>query len=182
MIVPQADLTGASGEALLSLSRFQFGGGARLSGNFATGGRDLPRIEGRIEQDGSAGFTAHMAMATYQADGGSVAVPSLAVVSRGDRIGFAGAAIVSGDLPGGHAEGLLLPLSGNWSSAVGLALWRGRSAHHQPCAPRMTHMSKAHSAANVELTACKYSLISTRLSQFSCRDVAFHIKRFAFRA
>jgi hypothetical protein len=27
-------------------------------------------------------------------------------------------------LPGGHAEGLLLPLSGNWSSAGGLALWR----------------------------------------------------------
>jgi hypothetical protein len=128
LIVPQADLTGRSGERLLSLSRFQFGGGAnglpRLSGNFVTGGRDLPRIEGRIEQDGSAGFTARMAMATYQADGGSIAVPSLAVVSRGDRLGFAGAAIVSGDLPGGHAGGLLLPLSGNWSSASGLALWR----------------------------------------------------------
>jgi hypothetical protein len=63
-------------------------------------------------------------MATYQAEGGSVAVPSLAIVSKGEAIGFSGRSIVSGDLPGGHAEGLLLPLSGNWSSAGGLALWR----------------------------------------------------------
>jgi hypothetical protein len=63
-------------------------------------------------------------MATYQAEGGSVAVPSLAIASKGDAIGFSGRSIVSGDLPGGHAEGLLLPLSGNWSSAGGLALWR----------------------------------------------------------
>jgi hypothetical protein len=128
LIVPQATLTGGSGEHVLSLSRFQYGGGGgglpRLSGSFATGGRDLPRIEGRILQRGNEGFTAQLAMATYQADGGSVAVPSLAVVSKGEAIGFAGRAIVSGDLPGGHAEGLLLPLSGNWSSAAGLALWR----------------------------------------------------------
>jgi hypothetical protein len=63
-------------------------------------------------------------MATYQAEGGSVAVPSLAIASKDDAIGFSGRSIVSGDLPGGHAEGLLLPLSGNWSSAGGLALWR----------------------------------------------------------
>jgi hypothetical protein len=128
LIVPQAALTGGSGERVLSLSRIQYGGGGnglpRLSGNFATGGRDLPRIEGRIVQRGSEGFTAQLAMATYQAEGGSVAVPSLAIASKDDAIGFSGRSIVSGDLPGGHAEGLLLPLSGNWSSAGGLALWR----------------------------------------------------------
>jgi hypothetical protein len=128
LVVPEAALTGGSGERLFSLSRFQYGGGRnglpRLSGSFATGGRDLPRIEGRILQRGSEGFTAQLAMARYEADGGSIAVPSLAVVSKGEAIGFAGRAIVSGDLPGGHAEGLLLPLSGNWSSAAGLALWR----------------------------------------------------------
>lgn len=128
LIVPQADLTGGSGQRVLSLSRFQYGSGggglARLSGNFTTGGRDLPRIEGRIDQNGGEGFIARVAMATYQADGGSIAIPSLAVVSRGSRVGFAGRAIVSGDLPGGHADGLLLPLSGNWSHAAGLALWR----------------------------------------------------------
>jgi hypothetical protein len=128
LVVPEATLTGGSGERVLSLSRFQYGGGGgglpRLSGNFATGGRDLPRIEGRVVQRGSEGFTANLALATYRADGGSIAVPSLAIVSKDQAIGFAGRAIVSGDLPGGHAEGLLLPLSGNWSSAAGLALWR----------------------------------------------------------
>jgi hypothetical protein len=128
LIVPQANLVGGSGASVLSLSRFQYGGGGgglpRLSGNFATGGRDLPRIEGRITQSGGEGFTAKLAMANYSAEGGSVALPSLAIVSRGDRLGFAGQAILSGDLPGGHAEGLLLPVSGNWSRATGLALWR----------------------------------------------------------
>ncbi|MGZ3267868.1 MAG: YdbH domain-containing protein [Croceibacterium sp.] len=128
LIVPQAALTGGSGERVLSLSRFQFGGGGgglpRLSGNFATGGRDLPQIEGRVEQNGSDGFTAQLAMAAYQTAGASVAVPSLAIVSKGDRIGFAGRTIVSGDLPGGHADGLLLPVSGYWSPAAGLAMWR----------------------------------------------------------
>lgn len=128
LVVPEATLTGGSGERVLSLSGFQYSGGVdglpRLSGNFATGGRDLPRIEGRVVQRGHEGFTANLAMATYQADGGSIAVPSLAIASKGAALGFAGRAIVSGDLPGGHAEGLLLPLSGNWSSAAGLALWR----------------------------------------------------------
>ena len=128
LIVPQASLTGGSGERVLTLSRFQYGGGGgglpRLSGNFGTGGRDLPRIEGQIEQRGNEGFTARLAMATYRADGGGLAVPDLAIVSKGQGIGFAGRAIVSGDLPGGHAEGLLLPISGNWSRAAGLALWR----------------------------------------------------------
>jgi hypothetical protein len=127
LTIPQAALTGGSGERLLTLSRVQYGGGGdlpRLSGNFATGGRDLPRIEGRIVQRGGEGFAAQLAMATYAADGGSIAVPDLAIVAKGAGVGFAGRAIVSGDLPGGHAEGLLLPLSGNWSSAAGLALWR----------------------------------------------------------
>ncbi len=127
LTVPQAALTGGSGERVLTLSRFQYGVGGglpRLSGNFATGGRDLPRIEGRVVQRGSEGFTAQLAMATYAAGGGSIAVPSLAIVSKGASVGFAGRSIVSGDLPGGHADGLLLPLSGNWSSAAGLALWR----------------------------------------------------------
>jgi len=128
LVVPQASLAGGSGERLLSLTRFQYGlaenGFARISGNFASGGRDLPRIEGRIERRGNEGFSARLAMATYRAEGGSLAIPSLALVSRGGVLGFSGSAILSGDLPGGHAEGLLLPLSGNWSGSAGLAMWR----------------------------------------------------------
>lgn len=128
LVIPQATVTGGSGQRVLSLSRFQYGdsGGGlpRLSGNFATGGRDLPRIEGRIQRRGIAGFTARLAMATYEAEGGSLAIPSLALVSEGERLGFSGRAVLSGDLPDGHAAGLLLPLSGNWSSESGLAMWR----------------------------------------------------------
>jgi hypothetical protein len=128
LVIPQASVIGGSGEPLLSLSRFQYGndsaGIPRLAGSIATGGRDLPRIEASIQQQGSGGFSAQLAMATYQAPGGSIAIPSLALVSKGNRIGFAGRAILSGDLPGGHAEGLLLPISGNWSRTAGLAVWR----------------------------------------------------------
>jgi hypothetical protein len=128
LVVPQASVTGGSGQRILALSRFQYGGGPtgapRLLGNFTTGGRDLPRIDGRIEERGNGGFAARLAMATYQAGRAAVAVPELAIVSNGTGIGFSGRAIVSGDLPGGHTEGLLLPVSGNWSAPAGFALWR----------------------------------------------------------
>jgi hypothetical protein len=128
LVVPQAAVIGGSGEPVLSLSRFQYGNAAggvpRIAGNIATGGRDLPRIEAQIEQQGAEGFEARVTMATYQARGGSIAIPSLAIVSKGDRIGFSGRTILSGDLPGGHADGLLLPVSGYWSQASGLAVWR----------------------------------------------------------
>jgi hypothetical protein len=127
-VVPQAHLTGGSGQRIVALSRFQYGwsgrGLPRLSGNFSTGGRDLPRIEGRIERRGADGFTARLAMAEYAADGARLAIPSLALVSTGEGLGFSGSAVASGRLPGGEARNLRLPLSGNWSSAGGLNLWR----------------------------------------------------------
>ncbi len=128
LVIPQASVIGGSGQPVLSLSRFQYGssqtGVPRLAGNIATGGRDLPRIEARIDQQGTGGFRARLTMAAYQAQGGSIAIPSLALVSKGNRIGFAGRTILSGDLPDGHADGLLVPVSGNWSSTSGLAMWR----------------------------------------------------------
>ena len=126
--VPQASLTGGSGQRLLTLSRFQYGsaGGGlpRLSGNFATGGRDLPRIEGRIEQRGAEGFTARLAMAEYAAERARLAIPGLVLVSSGDGLGFSGSVVASGELPGGETRNLRLPLSGNWSRTAGLSLWR----------------------------------------------------------
>jgi hypothetical protein len=128
VVVPQAHLTGGSGQRLVALSRFQYGwagrGLPRLSGNFSTGGRDLPRIEGRIERRGTDGFTARLAMAEYAAEGARLAIPSLALVSTGEDLGFSGNAVATGRLPGGEARNLRLPLSGNWSSAGGLNLWR----------------------------------------------------------
>lgn len=128
VVMPQASLTGGSGQRLVTLSRFQYAsageGLPRISGNFSTGGRDLPRIEGRVERRGADGFTARLAMAEYSAEGGRLAIPRLVLVSSGERLGFSGRAVVSGDLPGGFARNLELPLSGNWSGASGLALWR----------------------------------------------------------
>jgi len=128
VVVPQAHLTGGSGERLIALSRFQYGwsgrGLPRLSGNVSTGGRDLPRIEGRIEQRGAEGFTARLAMAEYAAQGARLAIPRLVLVSSGAGLGFSGSSVASGRLPGGETSNLRLPLSGNWSSAGGLSLWR----------------------------------------------------------
>lgn len=128
IVVPQAHLTGGSGQRLLSLSRFQYGaageGLPRIAGNISTGGRDLPRIVGRIEQRGATGFTARLAMAEYAAEGGQLAIPALTLLSTGEGLGFSGRALASGELPGGFARDLDLPLSGSWSPRAGLALWR----------------------------------------------------------
>ena len=130
LVVPQGALIGgASGETLLSLSRFQLTaeGDAppRLAGNFATGGAGLPRIEGRMERSPGGGLVMRMTMADYRAGDARLALPRLTLVQlRGGALGFEGEARLSGALPGGRAENLLVPLQGNWSSASGLAMWR----------------------------------------------------------
>lgn len=129
LMVPQASLRGGSGATLLSLSRFMAASGSkgpmRLSGNFVTGGLGLPQITGRIEQESEAGTQLSLAMAEYRAGGGSLAVPDMQLVLRPDgALGFAGRAEASGALPGGSAKGLVVPISGSWSAAQGLAVWR----------------------------------------------------------
>ena len=130
LVVPAALLRGGSGDALLSLSRFQVAGGKAnavplLSGNFSTGGPGLPRIAGRMERGprGEALFRA--TMAPYRAGGGSLALPAMIVTQAGDgSLGFAGEAQLSGALPGGYAKNLVLPIDGSWSAGGELALFR----------------------------------------------------------
>jgi hypothetical protein len=129
-VVPQAALRGGSGETLVALSRFQLSTAAtgvpRLSGNFSTGGADLPRIAGRMERQTGGGVLLRMSMAEYRAGDASVALPELVLVQgRGGALGFSGRARLSGALPGGFAQDLELPLSGNYSGNGGLALWPG---------------------------------------------------------
>src|SRR5690606_20837162 len=124
----QANLRGGSGAILLSLSRFQYAGGGdgtpRLTGNFVTGGLGLPRISGRIEREDARGTVLRAAMADYRAGGGSLAVPELYAVQRSNGgLGFAGRVLASGALPGGLVDGLIIPVSGNWSSVAGLSVW-----------------------------------------------------------
>ncbi len=129
LTVPQGRVTGASGQALLALSRFQMTAdglsAARLSGNFTTGGRGLPQISGRMERGGSSGMTLRAAMAEYAAGPSRVALPELVLVqSRNGSLGFAGAARLSGPLPGGEARNLSLPIEGTYAPGRGLLAWR----------------------------------------------------------
>jgi len=129
LVVPQAELRGTSGQALLSLSRLQLLAGgaapARFSGNFATGGRDMPRIAGRMERAAGGRLALRVQMPEYRAADASLALPQLTLVQgRDGTLGFSGLADLSGPLPGGSAQRLRLPLEGAWSPARGLAMWR----------------------------------------------------------
>jgi hypothetical protein len=130
LVVPRGELRGGSGQILLALSRFDLitgsAAGARVSGNFTTGGAGLPQIIGRIERRPRGGAMARLTMAEYRSEGGRLAIPGLTLIQAPNGgLGFSGSARISGVLPGGAAENLLIPLDGNWSSAGGLAVWRG---------------------------------------------------------
>lgn len=129
VVVPRASLRGGSGATLLMLSGVQGaigkGRAPRIGGSFTTGGRNLPRLAGRLEQQTDGGLRARLSMAEYSAGESRVAIPELAMVRDANgSLGFSGRMRASGPLPGGSAENLVLPLSGNWSPARGLSLWR----------------------------------------------------------
>ena len=126
--VPQAALRGGSGATLLSLNRVEVtssgAGLPRLSGNLATGGEGLPRIVGRMERATGGSAVLRLRMAEYAAGASSLTVPELVLAqSAGGALGFSGRVIASGPLPGGETRNLALPISGNWSTQSGLALW-----------------------------------------------------------
>jgi hypothetical protein len=129
LVVPQANLTGSSGQNLLALSRFQLSAGGsaapQLSGNFVTGGPGMPRISGRMERGSGGSVTMRLAMQEYAAGASRLAMPQLVLVQAGNGgLGFAGSARISGPLPGGAARNLALPVDGTWSPGRGLAVWR----------------------------------------------------------
>jgi hypothetical protein len=130
MVVPQARLRGGrSGETLFAVSRFQYsssGETPRFSGGFTTGGTGMPQISGRMElRGGSSNGVLNLRMAEYHVKDGSLSVPELVVTqTQGGMFGFAGSVVASGPLPGGSARNLVVPVSGNWSEAQGLSVWR----------------------------------------------------------
>ncbi|MDE2436111.1 MAG: YdbH domain-containing protein, partial [Sphingomonadales bacterium] len=129
LVVPRAVLRGASGADLLALSRVQLTigakGGPRFVGNVVTGGAGLPQIEGRVEAQGNGATLGQFTMVEYRAGDTRIALPRLALVQRhGGEIGFSGSARLTGSLPGGRAENLVLPLDGTWSQRLGLSVWR----------------------------------------------------------
>lgn len=132
LVVPQASLTGGDGQVLASLSRFQVGVGAkgqkapRIAGNFATGGTGLPRIAGRMEQGAGRGAVLRLTMAPYHVGADSLALPAMMLAQAPDgSLGFSGTAQLTGAIPGGRAEGLVLPVVGSLASNGELAVGRG---------------------------------------------------------
>ena len=129
LVIPSAVLTGRSGVDLVRLTRTEvmLGGrtGPRLWGNVVTGGPGIPSIEGRIERQGAGRATARLRMAEYRAGDARLALPELVLVQEsGGAIGFSGRAELSGPLPGGRIDSLVVPIDGIWSQGAGLAAWR----------------------------------------------------------
>ena len=129
LVVPEALWRGGTGARLAALSRVAVTlggrGGMLLAGNLVTDGPGLPHIEGRFERRGGGGALASLVLAPYRAGDSVVALPDLKLVQLpGGAIGFAGRALVTGSLPGGRVDNLVLPIEGNWSSGGGLAALR----------------------------------------------------------
>lgn len=129
LVVPSAQLRGGSGETLVSLSRFQLsarqGQSPRMTGNFSTGGPGLPRIVGRMEQDAGLPAQFRLSMAPYYVGGGQIAIPRLSVAqATAGGVDFAGEVRLSGALPGGSAQNLVLPLDGGLSPRGDLTVFR----------------------------------------------------------
>ncbi|WP_299193057.1 YdbH domain-containing protein [uncultured Erythrobacter sp.] len=122
IIVPEARLRSPSGETVLALSRVSYSSrGGRLSGNFLTGGADLPRINGRMQQSGDGDWSARMTMADFRSGQDALAIPRLELrQERGGSLRFNGMVEASGVIPGGEMRGLVVPLEGSWSSQSGL--------------------------------------------------------------
>lgn len=131
LVVPRGSLRGGSGASLLALSRVQTlldqrGGAPRVTGNFATGGRDLPQMWGRMETAGNGRLTMQVAMPDYRAGSAMLGVPRLSLVQdRDGALAFTGQVLMSGDLPGGSTRNLRVPVEGRWNANGNLAVWRG---------------------------------------------------------
>ena len=120
---------GGGGARILSLSRVEAGFGAgttpRISGNLATGGPDLPQVNGRMERVATGGTIFRLAMQPYSAGTSTLAIPQLSVAQAADgALGFTGRLLGTGPLPGGSMRGLILPVSGRIAPNGNLSLWR----------------------------------------------------------
>ena len=130
VVVPEARLRGGSGATVVALSRGQLamGGGGlpRFSGNLATGGEGLPRITGRMEQSSNGALELRLAMRQYASGNSRLSVPRMSIMQgRDGRIALDGQVLASGPLPGGFAQGLVLPVDGTIAADGSLALWSG---------------------------------------------------------
>lgn len=128
LVVPQGSLRGGSKASLVAVSRLQALFGAenapRVTGNFATGGRNLPQAWGRMEADAAGRLSLRVAMTDYRAGSARLAVPRLDLEqARDGGVTFTGQVAMSGALPGGQAQNLRAPIEGRWGANGDLAVW-----------------------------------------------------------
>ncbi len=127
LVIPEARLRSGAGEVILALSQVNWslgaGGDGARRGNFVTGGRGLPRINGRMSQDQDGQFALRLAMADYRAGSSRIALPRLSISGTGaGDYRFSGLLSASGAVPGGKIAGLQAPLEGRWSARGGVVL------------------------------------------------------------
>ncbi|QZH74469.1 MAG: YdbH domain-containing protein [Erythrobacter sp.] len=130
VVIPEARLRGGSRATLVNLARARLAipaeGLPRFSGDLSTGGDGLPQIDGRMEQAHNGALSLRLAMREYAAGDARLAVPAMTVVQgRDGRLALEGRVLASGPLPGGFAQGLVLPIDGTVSADGALALWSG---------------------------------------------------------
>lgn len=129
LVMPRAEWRGGSGAQLVALSQLQLAlkGDSieQISGNFLTGGKDLPQINGRIQRAAGGMPVLRLAMEPYASGNSRLALPVL-VVSQVDEGDFAltGKMVASGAIPTGSVEDAEFPLTGGWDSRGGAWLWR----------------------------------------------------------
>lgn len=126
--VAEARLITADRTSGLTITRLQYSGGgaggARLTGNFAASGGELPQLSGRMEQRGGGSLVLRVTMPEYREGDARVSIPGMDIgQDASGAVSFVGDFLASGAIPGGDVRGLRLPVRGRWSSAGGLALW-----------------------------------------------------------
>lgn len=129
VVIPDAAIRGRSGQTLASFSRLQIrASGARLplvSGNFRISGADLPQMVGRMEGKGTGAAEFRLTMQPYTAGTSSLAIQDMRIAQSADgAFRFTGDVRATGELPGGFAQNLLLPVAGRWSGQSGLSMWQ----------------------------------------------------------
>jgi len=130
LAVPTLALRGGQGgQTLAHLDQLSVVGGdghmPRLTGNFGTGGADLPMIAGTITSKGLHGANFRLAMAPYGAGGAHFAVPRFNAAQTPDgALDFSGTVALDGPIAGGRIDGLVLPVDGGIGGDGRLALWR----------------------------------------------------------
>ncbi|MCL4673558.1 MAG: YdbH domain-containing protein [Sphingomonadaceae bacterium] len=126
--VPAGTLRAGDGTALASFTRVRVALGDTglplLSGNVVTGGAGLPRIAGRMERLAGGNSAFRFRMDDYVAGSSRLGIPEMFIAqARDGSLGFSGAVVASGPLPGGAVQGLRLPVSGSYGANGAIRLW-----------------------------------------------------------